>query len=271
MSTYVIAGASRGLGFEMLRQLSSDPKNTVIGLARNPSSAKEKVSAELPDRSNVHILAGDLTNYDSLKTAAEETSAITGGSLDYLIANAAIMIPVDEYSAIGEISPKDAADALRKSIDTNVIGNIYLNNVFLPLILKGNAKKIIAISSGMADIDFINQFDIQIAPLYAASKAALNVITAKYSAQYKKQGVLFISMSPGVVDTGNFNPESLSPEQMEGLQGMFAGFQKYAPHFKGPVPREQAVQDVIKVWENASIEKGDGGAFLSHLGNKQWI
>ncbi|RYP37875.1 hypothetical protein DL767_002747 [Monosporascus sp. MG133] len=271
MSTYVIAGASRGLGFEMLRQLSSDPKNTVISLARDPSSAKEKVSAELPDRSNVHILAGDLTNYDSLKTAADETSAITGGSLDYLIANAAIMTPVDAYSPIGEISPKDAADALNKSIETNVIGNIYLNDVFLPLILKGNAKKIITITSGMADLDFINQFDIQIAALYAASKAASNVITAKYSAQYKKQGVLFISISPGVVDTGNFNPASLSPEQLEGLQGMFAGFQKYAPNFKGPVPREQAVRDVIKVWENASIEKGDGGAFVSHLGNKQWI
>ncbi|RYP20558.1 hypothetical protein DL765_002715 [Monosporascus sp. GIB2] len=255
MSTYVIAGASRGLGFEMLRQLSSNSKNTVIGLARDPSSAKEKVSAELSDRSNVHILAGDLTNYDSLKTAADETSAIAGGSLDYLIANAAIMTPVDEFSPIGEISPKDAADALNKTIGTNVIGNIYLINVFLPLILKGNTKKIITISSGMADIDFINQFDIQIAALYSASKAASNVITAKYSAQYKKQGVLFI----------------MSPEQVEGLQGMFAGFQRYAPNFKGPVPREQAVQDVIKVWENASIEKGDGGAFVSHQGNKKWL
>lgn len=105
-------------------------------------------------------------------------------------------------------APKDAADALHKSIDTNVIGNIYLNNVFLPLILKGKAKKIIAISSGMADLGLINKFDVQIASLYSASKAALNVILAKYSAQYKKQGVLFLSISPGVVDTGNFNPAS---------------------------------------------------------------
>ncbi|KAH6646627.1 hypothetical protein BKA67DRAFT_594956 [Truncatella angustata] len=271
MSTYVIAGASRGIGFEMLRQLSSDPKNTVVGLVRNPSSTKEKVSAELSDRSNIHIIAGDLTNYDSLKTAADETSAITGGSLDYLVANAAIISQVDGFSPIGQISPRDAANAFHESIDTNVIGSIYLNNVFLPLILKGKAKKIIAISSGMADVDFINQFDIEIGALYSASKAALNVIVAKFSAQYKKQGVLFIAISPGVVDTGNFNPASLSPQEIEGLQSMFAGFQKYAPNFKGPVARELAVQDVIKVWENASLEKGHGGAFLSHLGNKQWL
>lgn len=92
---------------------------------RDPSGTKEKVSAELSDRSNVHILAGDLTNFDSLKvgrpidttgdrsnnllthsslqTAADDTAAITGGSLDYLIANAAIMTPLDEYSPIGDM------------------------------------------------------------------------------------------------------------------------------------------------------------------------
>jgi hypothetical protein len=28
---------------------------------------------------------------------------------------------------------------------------------------------------------------------------------------------------------------------------------------------------VRKVIDNASIEKGNGGDFLSHLGNKQWL
>ena len=57
----------------------------------------------------------------------------------------------------------------------------------------------------MADVDFINQFDIQVGALYASSKAALNVIIAKFNAQYKKDGVLFLGVSPGVVDTGNFD------------------------------------------------------------------
>lgn len=229
------------------------------------------MAAELPGRSNIHILAGDLTNYESLKTAAASTSAITGGSLDYLIANAAFMTNVDGFCAIGEIAPEEAVDAMHKSIDTNVLGNMHLFNLFLPLILKGKAKKVVALTTGKADIDFINQFDIQVGALYAASKAALNVIVAKFNAQYKKQGVLFLGISPGVVDTGNFDPSALTPKQLEGLQGMFAGFRSYAPHFKGPASPEVAVQSVMKIVENASVEKGDGGAFLSHYGNKQWL
>ncbi|KAI1387865.1 uncharacterized protein F4822DRAFT_294412 [Hypoxylon trugodes] len=271
MSSYVVTGVSKGLGFEFLRQLSKDPSNTVIGLVRDPASAKEKVSAELPDRSNIHILAGDLTNYDSLKTAAAETSAITGGSLDYLIANAAFMSTVDGFSAIGEIEPEVATDTLRKYMDTNVIGNLQLYNVFLPLILKGKVKKVVALTSGHADLDFINQFDIQVGSLYAASKGAMNIINAKYNTQYKKQGVLFLSISPGVVDTGNFDPSALTQKQLEALQVMMAGFQSYAPHFKGGLSPDVAAQNVLRVVENASIEKGDGGAFLSHFGNKQWL
>lgn len=85
---------------------------------------------------------------------------------------------------------------------TNVVGNMQLFHLFLPLVLGGKAKKVITISTGMADLDLINDCAIDVAPLYAASKAALNVIVAKFNAQFKKEGVLFLSISPGVVDVG---------------------------------------------------------------------
>ena len=59
--------------FEFLRQLSSDPANTVIGLARNKEATDIK-TAELK-RTNVHILEGDLINYDSLKVFRVTRSA----------------------------------------------------------------------------------------------------------------------------------------------------------------------------------------------------
>ena len=34
---------------------------------------------------------------------------------------------------------------------------------------------------------------------------------------------------------------------------------------------EEAVDAVWSVVENSSLEKGHGGAFLSHKGNKQWL
>ncbi|KAI3324038.1 NAD(P)-binding protein [Xylariaceae sp. AK1471] len=271
MSSYVITGASRGLGFAFLRELSSDPNNTVVGLVRNVASTEEKVSAELAGRSNIHILAGDLTNHEGLKAAAEQVSAITGGKLDYLIANAAYIPTVDGYCAVRQIAPKDAAEQFRPAIETNVIGNLALYQAFLPLILQGKVKKVVCITTGMADVDFINQYDVEYGALYSASKGALNVINAKFSAQYKKQGVLFLGISPGVVDTGYFTPETMSPEDIEGLQGMLAVFLEYAPHFKGPVTPEVAVRQTIKVYEDASIEKGFGGKMVSQFGNKQWL
>jgi hypothetical protein len=52
---------------------------------------------------------------------------------------------------------------------------------------------------------------------------------------------------------------------------MISKFAAYAPHFKGPISAEESVNAVLSVAERASVEGGDGGAFISHLGNKQWL
>lgn len=80
----------------------------------------------------------------------------------------------------------------------------------MPLVLKGAAKKVIAISSGMADPDLVNSFEIHIAAPYTISKAALNLAIAKFNAQYKREGVLFMSISPGFVDTGSPDKRKLT-------------------------------------------------------------
>ena len=48
-------------------------------------------------------------------------------------------------------------------------------------------------------------------------------------------------------------------------------FVAYAPHFKGPITPEESVRMMMDVIEKASVKKGDGGAFVSQFGNKQWI
>lgn len=88
---------------------------------------------------------------------------------------------------------------------TNVIGNVHLFHLFLPLVLKGKVKKVITLSTGLADIDLTNDVEIDIGSLYAASKAAMNVIVAKFNVQYKKDGVLFMAISPGVVEVGHYS------------------------------------------------------------------
>lgn len=98
-----------------------------------------------------------------------------------------------------------------KFFQTNVIGNIHLFNLFLPLVMKGKVKKVITISSGHADLNLINDLEIESSALYSASKAAMNVIVAKFNAQYKKDGVLFVSISPGIVEVGHFADGTYPP------------------------------------------------------------
>lgn len=88
-----------------------------------------------------------------------------------------------------------------ESFNINVVANIHLFNLYMPLILKGKVKKVTTISTGMTDIDFITRFGISSASPYSISKAGMNVAVAKFSAEYSKDGVLFLSISPGLIDT----------------------------------------------------------------------
>ena len=103
-------------------------------------------------------------------------------------------------------NPSALEEELIADCKTNVVGNIHLFNLFLPLLLNGQQKKVIAISSGHADLDLISKYDIEVCGPYAAGKAAMNVVVSKFSAEYAKDGMLFMSISPGVVDTGHFDP-----------------------------------------------------------------
>lgn len=103
----------------------------------------------------------------------------------------------------------DNPDTLEKEYlslhKTNVIGNINLINFFMPQVLAGKEKKVVAISSGLSDFDVVRKMELDTAPLYAISKAALNMVVAKFQNQYKADGVLFLSVCPGMVEVGQYS------------------------------------------------------------------
>ncbi|KAI1061142.1 hypothetical protein LB506_011539 [Fusarium annulatum] len=256
MPSYLITGVSRGLGFGFVQVLSSNPDNTVIGLARNKAATEKKLAEELGSPQNGVV---------------SSVSEIAGGSLDYVIANAGLIALWSQWDAVDVLArdPEHLVKDLQDSFNVNVIGNFHLFNLFTPLVLKGQAKKVIAISSGMSDIDFIRQFEIEPAPAYAISKAGTNVLTAKFAARYAKEGVLFMSICPGSVDSG-FEGE-LTEEQKEKVAKLGSKFVNYAPHFTGPSTPVDSAKAVLKVMNECSLEKGSSGALVSKFGNKQWM
>ncbi|KAL5342847.1 hypothetical protein BJX70DRAFT_355059 [Aspergillus crustosus] len=274
MSSYAITGASRGIGWEFLRQISADANNTIIAIVRNKPGTEKRLAEEFPERKNIHVVQGDLNDYASLESAAAETAKITGGGLDYLIANAALLLPYDAFDSIDQLLIQDRPgfeSYLNEMYRTNVIGNIYLFHLFTPLVIKGTVKKVIHISSGHADTNWITKLPILVASGYALAKAATNIVTAKYAAEYGKgkEGVLFINICPGFTDTGNLG--EFTQEQLTKMAPMIEAFQKHAPPtFTGPRAVEDSVRDVLSVIDRSTVEK-DGGVFISHRGDQQWL
>lgn len=81
------------------------------------------------------------------------------------------------------------------------MGVIHSTNSFLPLLRKGNTKKVVTISSGGGDRDFVMQMGFGRMVAYGASKAAVNMIVAKFAVKLQNERFIFVALSPGLVDT----------------------------------------------------------------------
>ncbi|KAF9469599.1 hypothetical protein BDZ94DRAFT_1303297 [Collybia nuda] len=264
MPSYVITGASRGIGFEFVRQISEDENNTVFGIVRNPATAKELTSLKRP---NVHVLKSDVTDHRGLSAAAAEVAKITGGSLDYLINNAAAVNDEFAHLTLTGFEDQDVlAQSLRGMFNVNVVGVVFTINAFLPLLQKGSVKKVITISSGVADLDLTVTTGIAASAPYSISKAGVNLAVGKYAAQFKSEGFIFLALSPGLVDTSTKPP---TPEELEGYKQMITAFKQYDTTFEGAITPEQSVKMQLAVINNVTVK--DTGAFISHHGDKRWL
>ncbi|KXT03875.1 hypothetical protein AC578_8916 [Pseudocercospora eumusae] len=259
MSSYVVTGASRGLGYEWITYLAKkSPSNTVIAIVRNKAATEARLEKD-GNFNNIHVLSADITDLPALQKAAKETSTITGGTLDVLIHNAAVL---DQRTAY--INPD-----LKDFFDGNVVGTAYVLDSFLPLIRAGKTKKVAVISTGMADLDIVTKFDLDMATPYSVSKAGANLLVCKYHAALgRSEGVLLFNLSPGFVDTREGKP--FTEEDMQGMQKMGAKFAAYAPDFKGMISVQESVEAQMQVIDKATVETY-GGAFVSHHGDKNWL
>ncbi|KAH7930465.1 NAD(P)-binding protein [Leucogyrophana mollusca] len=264
MSSYAITGAARGIGFEFVNQLSAESANTVFALVRNKPTAHKLAALGRP---NVHIIQADITDNEALKVAAEEVSKVTGGSLDHLINNAAFLQEstrgntLDNYPS-EDLLTKDLVD----SFNINVVAVVHTINIFLPLLKKGKAKKVITISSGMGDAELVVGSECVTASPYSISKAAVNLVVAKYAAQYKLDGFTFLALSPGFVDTSVRPPTA---QELEEFKEMLRNFRNVYPDFAGPITPETSVKMQLDVINKVTV--ADTGAFISHKGNKEWL
>jgi NAD(P)-dependent dehydrogenase (short-subunit alcohol dehydrogenase family) len=136
MPSYLVTGASRGLGYAFVRHLAAIPGNTVIGMVRNRDATLARL--EKDGITNVSIVQADITDREALSAAYNEAKDLTKGSLDILINNAAL---IDENSAYKTLLDDELAvleEDLMASFRANVVGVANTVNLFLHLIRAGN-------------------------------------------------------------------------------------------------------------------------------------
>ncbi|KAH7929995.1 NAD(P)-binding protein [Leucogyrophana mollusca] len=191
-STWLVTGASRGIGLELVRQLLASPDRIVFATCRTPHSADglHALADALETRGTLHIVQMDVTDEASIASAQEEVEDILGGmGLDFLINNAGVSVRNDSPNTL---TSKD----LTTTILANVVGPALVTRAFIPLIEQSRKKVIANISTALASIgiDYGGQHSS-----YSISKAALNMLTYK-QAKERPDLIPFV-IDPGWVKT----------------------------------------------------------------------
>lgn len=99
--------------------------------------------------------------------------------------------------------------------DVNVLGVIHSINAFLPLLKTASVSttaRVITLSSGVGDLDFTLAAQYGGHVGYCISKAAVNMVVAKYAARFMNDNFVFLSISPGLVNTSTRSREPLTSD-----------------------------------------------------------
>jgi NAD(P)-dependent dehydrogenase (short-subunit alcohol dehydrogenase family) len=205
MTTTLITGANKSLGFETARQLIAAGHTVYVG-ARDLGRGKEAA-----DRLGGRFVQLDVTDDDSVRAAAQ-TIQDEVGHLDVLVNNAGIPGGRD-----------DDAAKFQKVFDTNVFGVVRMLQAFLPLLEKSDNPVVVNVSSGLGSLTVAAdpEGNKEAAPVwvptfaYSSSKAALNMLTIQYARQYP--GMRINVVDPGYTAT-DFNGHNGNQTIEEGAE-----------------------------------------------------
>jgi NAD(P)-dependent dehydrogenase (short-subunit alcohol dehydrogenase family) len=231
-----VTGCDRGLGLALAKLLLKKDYRVFAGSFLGEKWPElTELKANYQDQ--LVVLPLDVRSIESVKQAAAEMAKVTD-SLDLLINNAGIFTDRSE-DILGELFFED----MKELYDINTLGPLRVTQSVLPLLLKGNDKILVNISSEAGSIEDCHRTKEY---GYSMSKAALNMQTMILHNDLKQYGLKVFAIHPGYVRSymlGHFNTEAeIEPE--ESAKGIYEQLMKpytkespiYMDHTGKPLP-----------------------------------
>jgi NAD(P)-dependent dehydrogenase (short-subunit alcohol dehydrogenase family) len=182
--TYVVTGASRGIGLEFVRVLAARG-DRVVATARNPGAAKDLAGVQ----GSVRIVALDVSDSASIKGLHERVGA---GAVDVLINNAGVASRGSKH-----LADLDAAE-MTQVLMVNSIAPMLVARELVGNLRSGPRRTIVQISSQLGSIAN-NTGGSSYG--YRVSKAALNQLNRSLANELRPEGFTCAALHPGWVRT----------------------------------------------------------------------
>jgi len=189
----LVTGGNTGIGYEIVKKLSTDnPQNQILLGCRDTHKGEEAVVSMGAPR-NVNPIQLDITDDESIEhcfLAVEQHF----GKLDVLVNNA---------GTAAHHAPKETT--IREKFDlcmnVNVTSTAVLTEKLVPLLEKSSLPKVIFISSTLGSIQTtLDRGVMYKGPWYSSSKSAMNALAVYYAKLYPRWKVN--SVCPGHRSTG---------------------------------------------------------------------
>ncbi|MBX3181561.1 MAG: SDR family oxidoreductase [Polyangiaceae bacterium] len=178
MARIVVTGANRGIGLELVKQLTARGAH-VVAVCREGSP-------ELSAVSPAEVLSGvDVSSDDGVSALSER---LDGAPIDVLIHNAGVLTP-DALQALD-------VEAIRRQFEVNSLAPVRLTAALLDRLPQGG--KVAIVSSRMGSITDNGSGGMY---GYRMSKAAANAAGKSLARDLAPRGVAVVILHPGYVQT----------------------------------------------------------------------
>ena len=190
----LVTGGTSGIGEATARVYAAAGADVVI-TGRDEERGRQIVQSLVADGGRARFVRADLERFEDVQRLAGEV-----GDVDVLVNNAGVFPFGATHEADGAVF--DSAFAV------NVKAPFFLTGAFAPRMASNGGGAIVNVTTMVAS------FGMPGMALYSSTKAALNLLTKAWAAEYGPQGVRVNAVAPGPTRTPGTEPMGEALDQI---------------------------------------------------------